>query len=107
MTPNRATPDGPRSRETGPDPHDSKEPHGPLPEGYARYAGLGVQFAGTMAVLGALGYWADTRFGTAPWLMIVGIFLGAVGGFVSLVKQVPGPGSRPSRPKPPEPPAAR
>lgn len=70
---------------------------GPVPEGFARYAGLGVQFAGTIAVLGALGYWGDQSFGTAPWLMIAGILLGSIGGFISLVRQVPP--SRPDRPR--------
>ncbi len=58
-------------------------------EGMARYGSLGIQFAGTMLVLGALGYWADQALGTLPWLLIAGILLGAVGGFISLVKKVP------------------
>lgn len=66
-----------------------------LSQSYARYAGLGIQFAGTILVLGALGYWADRKLGSAPWLMILGIFLGAAGGFVSLVRQVPA--ARPPR----------
>lgn len=57
---------------------------------YAQYAGLGFTFAGTFLVLGAVGWWLDGKLGTAPWLMLFGIALGAVGGFYSMVKRVPG-----------------
>lgn len=86
-------------------PSDERE-HGsptPIPEGYARYAGLGIQFAMTIVVLGALGYWADHHFGTTPWLMIAGILLGSVGGFVSLVHQVPASRPRSTHPDRSEP----
>lgn len=78
-------------------------------EGFTRYGGLGIQYAGTIVALGALGYWADSAFGTLPWFLIAGILLGSVGGFISLVKKVPGPRKRraagtPSDPsKPPHP----
>lgn len=54
-----------------------------------RYAGLGLQFALTMAVLGALGWWLDGKFGTLPWLLVTGVLVGALGGFVRIVKAVP------------------
>lgn len=54
-----------------------------------RYAGLGVQFAAAICVLGALGWWLDAKLGTSPWLLIVGIFAGAVGGFIAVLKAVP------------------
>ncbi|MCZ6597094.1 MAG: AtpZ/AtpI family protein [Planctomycetota bacterium] len=66
----------------------------PRPE-HTRYAGLGIQFAGTIAVVGLIGWWLDGKLGTMPWLLIVGIFTGFIGGLVSMVKQVPGPRSRP------------
>ena len=88
-------------------PTDPEDAPRRVTDDYARYAGLGIQFAATMGVLGALGYWADTRLGTGPWLLVVGIFLGAVGGFVSLVKQVPAPRSRSSSSDPSDPPDAR
>jgi len=56
---------------------------------FVRYAGLGLQFAGTFLVFGAIGYWLDGRLGTRPWLMIVGIALGASGAFWSMVRKVP------------------
>ena len=33
----------------------------------------------------ALGWWLDSLFGTAPWILIAGVFLGLVGGFLHLV----------------------
>ena len=63
----------------------------------ARYGSLGIQYAGTIVVLGALGYWADSAFDTLPWFLIAGILLGSVGGFISLVKKVPGPQSSRSK----------
>ena len=65
---------------------------------YARYAGLGVQFAGTLVVFGAIGWWLDGKLGTEPWLMVAGIFVGFFGAMISIVKQVP-PASKPSKTK--------
>jgi F0F1-type ATP synthase assembly protein I len=69
-----------------------------------RYAGVGLQFAGTFLATGALGWWLDGKFGTSPWLLLVGIFLGAGGGFYSLVLQVGSPSKRrPARSRTPDP----
>ena len=54
-----------------------------------RYAGLGLRFALTAAVFGLLGWWLDGRFGTTPWLLVAGVLLGGVGGFVAIVRAVP------------------
>jgi len=68
------------------------------------YGSLGFQFAGTFLVLGAVGWWLDGQLGTAPWLMLVGIVLGAGGGFYSMVKKVPGGfGKSPQDPPPKRP----
>ena len=40
-----------------------------------RYAGLGFQFAATLLLFGAAGWWLDGKLGTDPWLLIAGIFL--------------------------------
>ena len=68
---------------------------------YGRTAGLGLTYAGTIVVMGALGYALDAFLGSMPWLMIAGIALGAVGGFISLLKKVPGGRSRPPQNGPP------
>ena len=42
----------------------------------ARYTGLGIQIAVTMSVCVFGGSWLDKRFGTDPWLTLVGAVLG-------------------------------
>jgi ATP synthase protein I len=48
------------------------------------FAGVGLQFAVTIVVFLFLGQWLDGRLGTSPWLTVLGVFLGAAGGFLSL-----------------------
>ncbi len=60
---------------------------------YLRYAGAGIQFALTFLVFGAAGWWLDGRLGSAPWLMVAGIALGATGAFISLVRRIPPAGA--------------
>jgi F0F1-type ATP synthase assembly protein I len=50
------------------------------------YMGLGFQLAAAMAVFGGLGWWLDGRWGTTPWLLVVGVFIGAVGGMISIIR---------------------
>ena len=58
-----------------------------------RYAGLGLKFAASVVLFGAVGWWLDGRLATTPWLLILGLFLGAGLAFFSLLRAVP-----PSRP---------
>lgn len=48
------------------------------------FAGLGLQFV--IAILGGLyaGQWLDRSIGTAPWFLIIGVFLGAGLSFYSM-----------------------
>jgi ATP synthase protein I len=48
------------------------------------FAGVGLQFAGSILVFLFIGQWLDDRFHTKPWLLIVGVFSGAVLGFYSM-----------------------
>jgi F0F1-type ATP synthase assembly protein I len=50
------------------------------------YMGLGIQLAAAMVAFGALGWWLDSKFATTPWLLIVGIVLGATGGMIHLIR---------------------
>jgi F0F1-type ATP synthase assembly protein I len=50
------------------------------------YMGLGFQLAAAMAVFGAIGWWLDERWKTTPWLLVVGVLLGAVGGMISIIR---------------------
>lgn len=59
------------------------------PSGSAKYAGVGMQFALTFMVFGAFGYWLDEKWNTRPWFLIIGVFVGATGAFISLVRKFP------------------
>ena len=77
------TPDDPR-------PHGTDTPKTPSSGGTsgAEFAGLGFQFA--IATIGGvyLGQWLDRKLGTAPWLLIIGVFLGAGLSFYSMYRKL-------------------
>lgn len=52
------------------------------------FAGIGLQFAGSVLLFGYVGQWLDRRFGTGPWLLIIGVFLGAGGAFYSMYRKL-------------------
>ena len=52
------------------------------------YMGLGLQIAASFAFFVLLGYWADARLGTTPWLFLFGVFVGMVGMALLLMKVV-------------------
>lgn len=54
---------------------------------WVRYSGVGLELAGAIAGLALIGYWVDGRFGTGPWGIVVGVFIGLVGGLYNLVKE--------------------
>lgn len=54
----------------------------------AAYAGLGLQFALAILVFTFVGQWLDRRLGTEPWLLLVGVFTGAGGGFYSIYRRL-------------------
>lgn len=54
----------------------------------APYLGLGIQLAATIVVCFFLGRWLDQVLNTTPWLMILGAFIGAVGGLYNFLKTV-------------------
>lgn len=49
---------------------------------------VGFEFVFSVLVPGALGWWLDRKFGTAPWLMLVGGMFGFGAGFYRLMKTV-------------------
>ena len=49
-------------------------------------AGASYTLVGGIILLGGIGYFADGRFGTAPWLLVTGLALGIIVGFYELVK---------------------
>jgi F0F1-type ATP synthase assembly protein I len=55
---------------------------------YARGAAVAFEFSGTIGGGALLGWFLDSRLGTAPWLLLTLTVVGAVGGFFRLVKLV-------------------
>lgn len=47
---------------------------------------LGIQLAVAVVAFFFLGRWLDEKLGTAPWLMIGGLFLGSAGGLVQFFR---------------------
>lgn len=56
---------------------------------FARYAGLGLQFAATVVLLAFAGYALDRWLGTLPGFLLAGVFLGFLGAMISILRQVP------------------
>ncbi|MFP5355272.1 MAG: AtpZ/AtpI family protein, partial [Gemmatimonadota bacterium] len=53
-----------------------------------RYAGVGLQFAVSIVVFLYAGQWVDRRFGTAPWGVLAGVFVGASAAFYSIYRRL-------------------
>jgi len=54
----------------------------------SEFAGVGLQFAASIIVFLLAGQWLDRKLGTTPWLLIVGVFFGAGGGFYSMYRKL-------------------
>jgi ATP synthase protein I len=59
----------------------------PAVEG-AEFLGAGIQFAASILVFLFVGRWLDGRLGTEPWLLLLGVMVGASAGFYSLYRQL-------------------
>jgi F0F1-type ATP synthase assembly protein I len=55
--------------------------------GWVRFSGVGLELAGAVAGLSLIGYWIDRRFGTKPWGILGGVFIGLAGGLYNLVRE--------------------
>jgi len=49
-----------------------------------QFMGLGLSFALAVLLFLGLGAWVDSKLGTAPFLLVLGAFIGAAAGFYSL-----------------------
>lgn len=85
--------------------HPEPEPGKPRPSTgmpVGELAGFGLQFVVALLVFLYAGQWLDRRLGTAPWLMILGMFLGAGGSFYLMFRKLSayskGGGRRPPAP---------
>ena len=54
----------------------------------APYLTLGIQLAITGIVFFFIGRYADEKFGTKPWLMLLLIMVGSVGGMIKFFRTV-------------------
>lgn len=51
-----------------------------------RLSSVGLELGLTVVVTLVAGSWLDRRFGTEPWLTLVGVFLGFGVGFLNLIR---------------------
>jgi ATP synthase protein I len=58
-------------------------------------AGGGLEFAVAILLGVFAGQWLDRRWGTSPWLLVVGAVLGAVTGFYKLYRDLTASQRRP------------
>jgi len=68
---------------------NKRRPEGPSP---FRFVGLGFELTVPLLVGLFGGQWLDRRFGTAPWLLLVGALLGGAAGMLSLYRRITPPG---------------
>ena len=54
----------------------------------AEYMGLGLQFGVSIIIFMFLGLWLDRKLGTYPWLLVVGVFLGAGSAFYVIYRRL-------------------
>ena len=52
---------------------------------YGKYGALGFEFAGAIIAGLLTGNYADTQFGTAPLLMVIGVIVGMSGAIYRLI----------------------
>ena len=55
---------------------------------FGSYADLGFRFALAVALGSGMGYWADSKLGTSPLFIILGVILGATSGFFTIYRAV-------------------
>ncbi len=68
-------------------PQEEKRDRKPIP-GAMEYAGVGVQLVVSILLFLYLGQWADGKLGTAPWLTILGVFVGFGASFYSVLSRL-------------------
>lgn len=67
---------------------------------WLRYSHLGIQFCLTFGLFVLLGWWADGKLSTEPWLLIVGAFGGMAAATYLLVRETATPPKPPGSSKP-------
>jgi ATP synthase protein I len=72
---------GQRSPEVSQDPYRGQR-------AWAIFSAIGILLVLTTVIGFGLGRWADQRFGTEPWLSMVGLLIGAASGLVETVRLI-------------------
>ncbi|HVE77412.1 MAG TPA: AtpZ/AtpI family protein [Gemmatimonadaceae bacterium] len=54
----------------------------------SQFAGIGIQFALAIVLFLYAGQWVDRRLGTAPWFLLLFVFLGAGGAFYGMYRKL-------------------
>ncbi len=62
------------------------EGRGGDPGSSPRMMGLGIQFVVAILLCLYAGQWLDRRLGTGPWLLVLGVFVGASAGFYAMYR---------------------
>lgn len=73
--------------------HDHEEERFPVQFGrsvraLSDYMGVGLQIAVSFVFFVFLGYWADSKLGTSPLLLLIGVVIGMAGMALVLMKVV-------------------
>ena len=55
---------------------------------YYRWLGFGFEFCGVVGFFCYVGYRLDGYFGTSPWLLLTGFFVGFLGMMYSTIKDL-------------------
>jgi len=51
---------------------------------------LGIELVVSVLIAGGAGWWLDKRFGTSPWLTVIGVVIGAAAGLRSAYRVMVG-----------------
>ena len=77
-------------------PGDSEQPKPPpsadgaTTPGWYGLLGIGFEFLASVCVFGAIGWWADARLKTLPWLTIAGAAVGFAAGLTLMIRAARG-----------------
>lgn len=55
---------------------------------WGKYAGIGIQFAASIVLFLYVGQWVDSKLGSDPWGVILGVFTGAGAAFYSMYSRL-------------------
>jgi len=53
-----------------------------------KWSGLGIEFAGVILIFTYFGYKLDEKFNTLPWFLLGGFFIGFIGMFYLIIKDI-------------------